>query len=280
MSSTRTGCYIVAEIGINHNGDVELAKRLIDIAAEAGCDAVKFQKRTVDVVYSPEELLAPRNSPFGTTNGDLKRALEFGYAAYSTLFRHAQTLGIDAFASVWDVDSVTFMEQFDGAFLKIPSPLLTHGLLLERCRRSATPIVLSTGMSTPDEIRHAIKILEDADLTLLACTSCYPCPPEEINLRAIETLRRTFGLPIGYSGHELGLGPSVAAVALGAVMVERHITVARDMWGSDQKFSLEPGELRHMVKAIRDVESALGDGRIDLRESEVPALRKLRRAAC
>jgi N-acetylneuraminate synthase len=273
-------CYIIAEIGINHNGDLDLARQLMDIAAEAGCDAVKFQKRTVHIVYTKEELLTPRGSPFGATNGDLKYGLEFGENAYRVIFQHAASLGLDAFASVWDPDSVSFMEQFQPRYLKIPSPLLTYDDLLCRCKRSRIPLILSTGMSSIDEVRRAVGILDGADLTLLHCKSSYPCPADDINLRGMDTLRKMFSLPVGYSGHEEGFGPTVAAVAIGAVMVERHITVNREMWGSDQKLSIEPHELRQMVRAIRDVEAAMGDGQIELRPSEFPALKKLRRAWC
>jgi N-acetylneuraminate synthase len=273
-------CYVIGEIGINHNGSLDLALRLMESAAEAGCDAVKFQKRTVQVVYSRDELLAPRASPFGTTNGDLKNGLEFGQGAYESIFRCGEALGLDVFASVWDVDSVTFLEQFDPPYLKVPSPLLTNEELLWRCKRSDLPLILSTGMSTFDEVKQAVRFLDGKDLVLLHCTSSYPCPAEDINLRGMEALSKSFGLPVGYSGHESGLWPTIAAVALGGVMVERHITMSRDLWGSDQKISLEPRELQEMVRAIRDVELAMGDGQIGIRESEFAALKKLRRAWC
>jgi N-acetylneuraminate synthase len=270
--------YVIAEIGINHNGSLELAERLMTLAAAAGCNAVKFQKRTIEVVYTAEELLAPRASVFGNTNGDLKRGLEFGRREFESLFRLGKKLGIDVFASVWDIDSVGFIEQFGVRYMKIPSPLLTHDDLLRRCGSSGIPIILSTGMSTMEEIAHAVKLLQGVDLTLLLCTSAYPCPSERINLNGLRTLRRAFGLPTGYSGHEAGIAPTIAAVALGAVVVERHITESRNLWGSDQAVSLEPTELRQLVQGIREVDAAMGDGRIDLQECEIPARAKLRRA--
>jgi len=270
-------CYVIAEIGINHNGDLELAKRLIDAAAAAGCDAVKFQKRTVEVVYSPEELARPRESPFGSTNGDLKRALEFSEKQYREIDKYCRAKGIAWFVSCWDEGAVDFMESFDLPCYKIASASLTDENLLRYHRRMKRPIILSTGMSTLDEIRKSVEILGREDLVVLHCTSTYPSQPEELNLRVIETLRGEFKCPIGYSGHEVGLQTSVAAVVLGAVVVERHITLDRAMWGSDQAASVEPQGFARLVRDIRVVEKALGDGVKMVYESEVPIRAKLRR---
>lgn len=270
-------CAIVAEIGINHNGDLALAKRLIDAAAQAGCDAVKFQKRTVDVVYSAAELARPRESPFGATNGDLKRGLELSADQYAEIDRHCRARGILWFASCWDEASVDFMERFSPPCYKIASASLTDDDLLRHHRRFGRPIVLSTGMSTLEQIDHAVEVLGPEDLVLLHCTSTYPADLEELNLRTIQALVARYGVPVGYSGHEVGLAPAVAAVALGACMVERHITMDRAMWGSDQAASVEPGGFARLVKDARAVEAALGDGKKRLWPSEVPIMQKLRR---
>jgi len=270
-------CFIVAEIGINHNGDLELARRLIDAAADAGCDAVKFQKRTVEVVYTPEELARPRENPFGPTNGDLKRGLEFGEAEYREIAAHCKRRGLLWFASCWDEASVDFMERFDLPCYKIASASLTDEDLLRYHRRTGRPLILSTGMSTMDEIRRAVSILGQKDLVILHCTSTYPSQPEELNLRTIETLRKEFDCPIGYSGHEVGLQTTLAAVVLGACVVERHITLDRAMWGSDQAASVEPHGFARLVRDIRVIERAMGDGVKKVYESELPIRRKLRR---
>lgn len=270
-------CLIVAEIGINHNGDVELAKQLIDAAAEAGCQAVKFQKRTVDIVYSPEELARPRESPFGTTNGDLKRGLELDYEAYAEIDAHCQKRGLAWTASCWDEPSVDFMEQFNPPWYKIASASLTDDALLRHHRSTGRPLVVSTGMSTLDEIDHAVEILGDGDVVLLQCTSTYPSRVEELSLSTIATLRQRYSVPVGYSGHEVGLATTVAAAALGACFIERHITLAREMWGSDQAASVEPGGFARLVRDIRAVEAAMGDGSKRRWDSEQPILDKLRR---
>jgi N-acetylneuraminate synthase len=270
-------CYIVAEIGINHNGDVAIAKQLIKVAADVGCEAVKFQKRTVSEVYSGEELAMARVSPFGRTNGDLKHGLEFGQDEYRQIFAYAAELNIHCTASVWDESSVDFLEQFDPPFYKIPSPMLTHKALLKRCQQTNKPIVLSTGMSALDQVSRAIELLGPDNLILLHCTSAYPCPPSALNLRAIETLRNTFGCAAGYSGHEDGILPTVASRMLGSVMIERHVTLDRQMWGTDQSISLESDQLEEMVQSIRAIEVALGSGEIGIRDCELPALKKLRR---
>ena len=273
-------CLVVAEIGINHNGDLDTAKRLIDAAAECKCDAVKFQKRTVDVVYSKEELARPRESPFGTTNGDLKRGLEFGLDEYAAVSRHCRDRNIMWFASCWDEASVDFMERFDPPCYKIASASLTDDGLLRHQRRTGKPIVLSTGMSTLDQIDHAVAVLGTGNLVILHTTSTYPSSLDDLNLRVMAALSARYGVPIGYSGHEVGLVPSVAAVALGACMVERHITLDRAMWGTDQAASVEPQGFARLVRDIRAVEVSLGDGVKSVLPAEIAVMKKLRRVGC
>lgn len=270
-------CLIVAEIGINHNGDVGLARKLVSAAVTAGCDAVKFQKRTVDVVYSADELARPRESPFGTTNGDLKRGLELDEEAYAAIDEYCRMLDTVWFASCWDEASVDFIERFDPPCYKIASASLTDDDLLRHHRKYGRPIILSTGMSSLDEIDHAVEVLGTGDLVLLHTTSTYPSRPDELNLRAIVTLRERYGVPVGYSGHEVGLATTVAARALGACVIERHITLDRAMWGSDQAASVEPSGFARLVKDVRAVESALGDGIKTVYDSELPVKEKLRR---
>lgn len=269
--------FIVAELGINHNGDLELAKKLIKAAADSGCEAVKFQKRTVDVVYTPEELAKPRESPFGMNNGDLKRGLEFGYDEYVEIDRYCRSIGIMWFASCWDEGSVDFIAQFNPIVYKIASASLTDDNLLHYHRGKGKPIILSTGMSTLEEVDHAVEVLGREDLVLLHCTSAYPSKVEELNLRAISTMARRYDIPVGYSGHEVGLYTSLAAVVLGACYLERHITLDRAMWGSDQAASVEPQGFVRLVKDTRAVEKAMGDGIKRVYESELPIMNKLRR---
>jgi N-acetylneuraminate synthase len=270
-------CYIVAEIGINHNGDIHLAKQLIDAAVGAQCDAVKFQKRTVDVVYTRQELAAPRESPFGKTNGDLKRALEFSIAEYEEIDEYCRLLRVPWFVSCWDENSVNVMRRFDLPCFKIASACLTDDRLLAHTRKAGKPVILSTGMSTLEEIDHAVNVLGREDLVLLQACSAYPALHEELNLRAIQTFQKRYQVPTGYSGHETGFSASVAALALGACMIERHITMDRGMWGSDHAVSLEPKDLAQLVREVRLVEEALGDGIKRVNEREYPVLRKLRR---
>ena len=270
-------CFVIAEIGINHNGDLSLAEGLILAAAGAGCAAVKFQKRTVDTVYSPAELSAPRQSPFGRTNGDLKRGLEFGEAEYNAVDEYCRQHEILWFASCWDTDSVDFIERYDPPCWKIASACLTDDGLLRRHRKSDRPIILSTGMSSLPEIDHAVEVLGTESLVLLHCTSTYPSRLDELNLAAIPVLERRYGCPVGYSGHEVGLATSVAARALGACMIERHVTLDRAMWGSDQAASVEPQGMSRLVRDIHSVEQALGDGVKRVYESELPVRDKLRR---
>ena len=270
-------CYVVAEIGINHNGDMDLARRLIDVAVAAGCSAVKFQKRTVDVVYSAAELARPRESPFGTTNGELKRALEFGKDQYLQIDSFCKEKHIAWFASPWDEASVDFLETFDTPCYKIASASLTDDQLLRSVRATKKPIILSTGMSTMTQIDHAVDVLGRKDLVILHATSTYPANYDELNLRVIPVLAQRFGVPVGYSGHETGIASSVAAVVLGACMIERHLTLDRAMWGSDQAASLEPNGMLRLVRDIRLIETSLGDGEKRLLAREVPIMEKLRR---
>lgn len=270
-------CFVVAEIGINHNGDIELARKLISSAVLAGCDAVKFQKRTIDVVYTPEELAKPRETPFGSTNGDLKRALEFDEEQYQQVDSYCKMHHIHWFASCWDEASVDFIARFDPPCYKIASASLTDDDLLKKNRSIGKPIILSTGMSTLEQIDHAVEILGTQDLIILHCTSTYPSQSEELNLRAIETLKQRYKVPIGYSGHEVGLATSLAATILGACIVERHITLDRAMWGSDQAASVEPQGFSRLVRDIHVVETALGDGNKVIYDSELPIIQKLRR---
>lgn len=270
-------CYVIAEIGINHNGDIGIAKKLINVALGAGCDAVKFQKRTIDIVYTADELAKPRESPFGLTNGDLKRGLEFGQAEYSEIDRYCREVHIDWFASCWDEASVDFIAQFDVPCFKVASASLTDDNLLRHTRAVGKPILLSTGMSTIEEIDHAVEVLGKRDLALLHACSTYPAHYEELNLSAIPVLRDLYKVPIGYSGHETGLASSVAAVALGACIVERHITLDRAMWGSDHAASLEPNGITKLIRDIRLVERSMGDGVKRVWEREQPILKKLRR---
>lgn len=271
-------CFVIAEIGINHNGDLELAKRLIDSSKKAGADAVKFQKRTVEVVYTAEELARPRENPFGQTNGELKRGLEFGHTEYAEIDRYCREQGLLWFGSCWDEGSVDFMEQFNPPCYKIASACLTDDALLRHHHKMGRPVILSTGMSTMEQIRHAVRVLDTDDLILLHCTSTYPSAPEELNLRVISTLIKEFPHhPIGYSGHEVGLQTTVAAAALGSCVVERHITLDRAMWGSDQAASVEPQGFERMVRDIRAVEAALGDGIKRVYDGERPIIAKLRR---
>ncbi len=269
--------YFVAEIGINHNGDISIAKKLIDAAALADCNAVKFQKRTVDVVYSPEELSKPRENPFGPTNGDLKRGLEFGQEEYSQIDRYCRDKKIDWFASCWDEDSVDFIDQFKPPCYKIASASLTDDNLLKHHRTKGRPIIVSSGMSKLEQIDHALEILGTDDLILLHTNSTYPSRVENLNLRVIESLRERYNIPIGYSGHEVGLATSLAAAVLGACVIERHITLDRAMWGSDQAASVEPQGFARLVKDVRAVEKALGDGLKRIYEEEIPIMKKLRR---
>src|SRR3989338_412364 len=269
--------FVIAEIGINHNGDIEIAKKLIDLAHDSGADAVKFQKRTVGVVYTPEELAKPRENPFGPTNGHLKRGLEFGLDAYKEIDRYCKEKGIFWFASCWDEGAVDFIEQFNPPIYKIASASLTDEGLLKHTRSKGKPIILSTGMSTLEEVERAVKILGTEDLVLLHTNSTYPSKDEELNLKVIQTLRQLFPVPIGYSGHEAGVVQSIFAVMHGACVIERHITLDRASWGSDQAASLAPEGFRRLVRDVKLVSICAGDGVKRVYESEVPIIAKLRR---
>ena len=270
--------YIVAEIGINHNGDLEMAKEMIKAAHHAGVDAVKFQKRTPELCVPPEQRGQMRETPWGyITYLDYRYRVEFGEKEYTEIDRFCKELGITWFASVWDEPSVNFLEAFQPVCYKVPSASLTDSALLKYLRGTGRPVILSTGMSTMEQIRKAVNILGEENLVITHATSTYPCDPEELNLRMIQTLRDTFSCPIGYSGHEVGLVTSAVAVGLGACMVERHITLDRALWGSDQAASVEPGGFERLVKYIRVTEQAIGDGIKQVYESEKPSLRKLRR---
>ncbi len=320
-------CFIVAEIGINHNGSLDVAKKLIDVAVEAGCDAVKFQKRDVETVYTLEELRTPRKvdpsfirharerskidgrryqvlpseamsrlfiDDADTTNGDLKHALEFGLREFNHIEMYCREKGIMWFGSAWDGHSAHFLNGFDVPCHKVASACLTHADLLRRIRSNRKPVIISTGGSTLEQVKKAVEVLGTDDLVVLHCIANYPCADEEINLATIDTLRETFpDVPIGYSGHEQGILPSLLAVSLGACVVERHITLDRAMPGSDQKASLDPSQLNELVSSIRaleagsvtigelvspDAETILrGDGVKRVLPSEVPVMAKLRR---
>lgn len=270
--------YIIGEIGINHNGDLAVAKKLIDVAAWAGCDAVKFQKRTPDVVVPPDQRDRMRETPWGYLSYlEYRHRVEFGHAEYVEIDRHCREKSIDWFVSPWDEGSVDFIEQFDPVAYKVASASLTDHALLRHIRATGRPVIASTGMSTMEEIEAARAILGDDNLALMHATSAYPCAPAELNLRMIATLRETYDGPVGYSGHEVGLPTTVAAVALGANLIERHITLDRAMWGSDQAASVEPGGLDRLVKYVRTVEQALGDGVKRVYDSERPLIERLRR---
>ncbi len=269
-------CFVIAEIGINHNGDIDFAKKLIDIAQASGCNAVKFQKRTVDLVYTEEELQMYRPNPFGETNGDLKRGLEFGFDEYSEIDSYCRQKGIMWFVSCWDENSVDFIEFFDPPCYKIASASLTDEKLLMHVKSKGKPVILSTGMSTVEEIDRAVEILGD-NLVILHCTSTYPTDNEEINLSVIPAFKERYNVPIGYSGHERGLTPTLLAVAFGAVAVERHVTLDRTLWGSDHAASLEPEGLFRLIRDIRQVPVLRGDGKKIVYDREKPILKKLRR---
>lgn len=271
--------FIVAEIGLNHNGDIAIAKQLIDLAVYNGCDAVKFQKRDPELCVPKEQRNKMRETPWGyITYMEYRYKVEFSREQYEIIDNYCKGKGILWSASCWDVNSFKFISGFDVPFHKVASAMITNEALLDLLAKDRKPIICSTGMSTLDEIDNAVKILENSgnDFALLHCTSTYPCPLDELNLRMIPTLKNRYEIPIGYSGHEPGLVPTWAAVALGAVIVERHITLDRAMWGSDQAASVEPHGLRRLVSGIRDIEKSLGDGVKRVYEGEIPIRHKLR----
>ncbi len=271
--------FVIAEIGINHNGSLDVAKQLIEGAALAGCDAVKFQKRTPDVCVPPDQRNIERDTPWGRmTYIDYRYKVEFGRGEYMEIDKCCKTHGIFWFASCWDEDAVDFMEQFDPPCYKAASASLTDLLLLKKTIETGRPLIISTGMSTMDEIDQAVLELGHHNLLIAHTNSTYPCPVEELNLRMIQTLKTAYpDIPVGYSGHEVGLSTTWASVALGATFVERHVTLDRSMWGSDQAASVEISGMQRLVSNIRDIEKAMGDGVKRVYDGEVAARIKLRR---
>jgi len=270
--------YIVAEIGINHNGSLDLARQLIDAAVAAKCDAVKFQKRTPELCVPPQQRNQIRQTPWGEmTYLEYRHRVEFGLEEYEILSEYCRSRSIDWFASCWDETAVDFIEWFEPIGYKIPSASLTDTALLRKFRQTGRPLILSTGMSTMSEIEEAVSELGTRNLLITHATSTYPCPLGELNLRMIHTIRSRFDCVVGYSGHEVGLATTLAAVCLGASLIERHITLDRAMWGTDQAASVEPRGLERLVQYIRDVEFAMGDGVKTVYESERAVMKKLRR---
>ena len=270
--------YIIAEIGINHNGRVEIARELIKAAVDAGVDAVKFQKRTPAVSVPDHQKDQMRDTPWGyITYLDYRYKVEFGRDEFDEIDAYCKSLGIDWLASSWDLESLAFIDAYNPPAHKIPSALLTDHELLRAVKETGKPAILSTGMSTMEEIQAAVDVLGLDKLLICHTTSSYPCPPDELNLRMIQTLQETFDCPIGYSGHEVGLVTSAIAVGLGACLVERHVTLDRAMWGTDQAASVEPQGMRTLVKYIRVTEKALGDGVKHVYDSEQSILKKLRK---
>jgi N-acetylneuraminate synthase len=270
--------FIVAEIGINHNGDVKLARKLIDVAAVAGCSAIKFQKRTSELCVPQAERDKIRETPWGPiTYLDYRKRIEFGEAEYREINAYCRERGIIWFASPWDVESVDFLEMFSPPCHKVASACLTDDSLLNRLAETGRLVIISTGMSSMEEIHHAVSLLDMKRLIVTHSTSSYPCLPEELNLNMIATLRDAFDCPVGYSGHEIGLQTTYAAVALGACLVERHITLDRNMWGSDQSASVESTGVSRMVRDIWVIETAMGDGVKQIYETELPVRNRLRR---
>ncbi|HAF63199.1 MAG TPA: N-acetylneuraminate synthase [Anaerolineaceae bacterium] len=270
--------YVVAEIGINHNGDLDIAKQLILAAKDAGVDAVKFQKRTPEICVPKEQQNQMRETPWGYISYlDYRYKVEFNEQQYGVINELCKQIGLDWFVSVWDKNSVDFMEKFSPVCYKLPSASLTDHELLLKIRKTGRPIILSTGMSTAEQIKDAVQVVGLENLLITHSTSAYPCDPNELNLKMVQTLRDVYPCPIGYSGHEVGLVTSVVAVAMGACLVERHFTLDRAMWGSDQAASVEPGGFRKLVKYIRVTEQALGDGVKKVYDSELSSLKKLRR---
>jgi len=272
-------CYIIAEIGINHNGSLDIAKKLIDEAAAAGCDAAKFQKRTPELCVPKDQWYLERDTPWGRmTYIDYRYKVEFDKDDYEAIDSHCKEKGIDWLVSCWDEEAVDFMEDFDTPFYKMASASLTDYNLISKVKSTGKPYILSTGMSTMDEIKAATEKFGLEKVMIAHSTSSYPCPPKELNLKMIHTLQKMYPeTPIGYSGHETGLATTLAAVVLGACFVERHFTVDRAMWGSDQAASVEPPGMQRLVRDIRDIEASMGDGVKKVYESEMGALKRLRR---
>lgn len=271
-------CYVIAEIGINHNGDLELAKQLIDLAADAGCDAVKFQKREIDLVYPQDVLDAPRESPWGTTQREQKEGLEFGRDEFDEIDRYCRARGIEWFASAWDTVSLEFVETYDPPHHKVPSALITSDEMLNAIAACGRHTYISTGLSDLSDVDHAVEVFREhgTAFTLMHCVGTYPMPDEDANLAAMFTLAERFDVPIGFSSHEKGLICSVTAAALGAVALERHITLDRAMYGSDQAASLERRGIELLVRDVRELPTIMGDGEKRLTEPERPVAEKLR----
>ena len=270
--------FIIAEIGINHNGSLEIAKQLIDIAKDAGADAVKFQKRSIDLVYTKELLDSPRESPWGTTQRHQKEGLEFKFEDYKEIDRYCQEIGIEWFASAWDLESQKFLRQFNLKYNKIASAMIVYEPLLRMVAEEKKHTFISTGMTKPEQIERAITIFRSAGcpFELMHCISTYPMIDEDANLNRINTLRMRFGCDVGYSGHEVGLAVSYAAAAMGITSIERHITINRSMYGSDQSASVETAGFRQLIGAIRKIEKAMGDGSLEMKPKEAAIAAKLR----
>ena len=269
---------IIGEIGINHNGDLAIAKKLIDVAAEAGADAVKFQKRTIDLVYSKELLDSPRESPWGTTQREQKEGLEFGYDEYLEIDKYCKEKGIEWFASAWDIESQKILRKFNLKYNKVASAMLVYEDLLKEIASEGKHTFISTGMSSYDEIDRAVQIFKDANCSyeLMHCVSTYPMKDEDANLNMIKVLKDRYNCPVGYSGHEVGLAVSYAAAALGISSLERHITLDRAMYGSDQAASVEPGGFKMLAGAVRKIELAMGTGEKKVMDAEISIAEKLR----
>lgn len=270
--------FVIAEIGINHNGDLGIAKEMIDLAKDAGCNAVKFQKRTIELVYSKEMLDSLRESPWGTTQREQKEGLEFGQEEYEQIDNYCKRKRIEWFASAWDLESLRFLYQFNLKYNKVASAMIVDRSLLEQIAAQGRYTFISTGMCAESDIEAAVEIFRNArcPFELMHCVSTYPMFDEDANLNAIPALRERFNCDVGYSGHEVGLAVSYAAVAIGATSLERHITLSRAMYGSDQASSVEPAGLRQLVGAVRKIEKAMGNGRIGYIEKEIPIAKKLR----
>ena len=274
----RKPIFIIAEIGINHNGDISICKELIDVASDAGCDAVKLQKRDINYVYTQEMLDSPRDSPWGNTQRDQKMGLEFGFDEYSDIDKYCKKKSIEWFASAWDINSQLFLRQFDCNYNKVASAMIVHTGLLEVIAEEQKHTFISTGMTTYDDIQKAIDIFKEANcpFELMHTISTYPMKDEDANLNMINTLRNKYQCDVGYSGHEVGLAVSYAAAALGITSIERHITLDRAMYGSDQSASIEPTGLRNLVGAVRKIELAMGDGKKKIIDTEILISQKLR----
>jgi N-acetylneuraminate synthase len=269
--------YIISEIGINHNGCLDTAKKLIDVAAVAGCNAVKFQKRNPDVCVPEHQKGVMRKTPWGQmTYLDYKKKIEFEKEEYDIIDEYCKNKGIAWSASPWDLDSLDFILSYDVPFIKLPSAMLTNDDLLKACTNKNKWVIVSIGMSTEEEIDHAVSLLKGERLTILHCNSSYPAPNKELNLNCIKTLKQKYGTQVGYSGHEFGLTTTMASVYLGAEVLERHITLDRTMWGTDQMCSVEPQGLIKLVRGVRELEEALGDGKIEVTETEKEVRKKLR----